>query len=46
MSISLPDELKDFVNYQVDSGRHSSVSEYVCENAHLGESSSCPFEPG
>lgn len=29
MNISLPDQLKDFVDGQVDSGRYSSVSEYV-----------------
>lgn len=31
MNISLPDELKDFVNDHVGSGRHRSVSEYVCD---------------
>jgi len=29
MSISLPDQLKEFVDKQVDSGRYSSVSEYI-----------------
>jgi antitoxin ParD1/3/4 len=29
MNISLPDQLKEFVEDQVDSGRYSSVSEYV-----------------
>jgi antitoxin ParD1/3/4 len=29
MNISLPDQLKNFVDEQVDSGRYSSVSEYV-----------------
>jgi len=29
MNISLPDQLKEFVDGQVDSGRYSSVSEYV-----------------
>lgn len=29
MNISLPDQLKDFVDQQVGSGRYSSVSEYV-----------------
>lgn len=29
MNISLPDQLKDFVDDQVGSGRYSSVSEYV-----------------
>ncbi len=29
MNISLPDQLKDFVEEQVGSGRYSSVSEYV-----------------
>ncbi len=29
MNISLPDQLKDFVENQVGSGRYSSVSEYV-----------------
>lgn len=29
MNISLPDQLKDFVDIQVGSGRYSSVSEYV-----------------
>ncbi|MGO8815514.1 MAG: type II toxin-antitoxin system ParD family antitoxin [Terriglobia bacterium] len=31
MNISLPDPLKDFVNAQINSGRYSSVSEYVRE---------------
>lgn len=31
MNISLPDQLKDFVDHQVGSGRYSSVSEYVRE---------------
>ncbi len=31
MNISLPDQLKDFVDAQVGSGRYSSVSEYVCD---------------
>ena len=29
MNISLPDQLKDFVDDQVGSGRYSTVSEYV-----------------
>ena len=29
MNISLPDQLKDFVENQVGSGKYSSVSEYV-----------------
>jgi antitoxin ParD1/3/4 len=29
MNISLPDQLKEFVENQVGSGRYSSVSEYV-----------------
>ena len=29
MNISLPDQLKEFVDAQVGSGRYSSVSEYV-----------------
>jgi antitoxin ParD1/3/4 len=29
MNISLPDQLKEFVDDQVGSGRYSSVSEYV-----------------
>jgi antitoxin ParD1/3/4 len=31
MNISLPDQLKDFVDNQIGSGRYSSVSEYVRE---------------
>jgi antitoxin ParD1/3/4 len=31
MNISLPDPLKDFVDAQINSGRYSSVSEYVRE---------------
>ena len=31
MNISLPDQLKEFVDEQVGSGRYSSVSEYVRE---------------
>lgn len=31
MNISLPEQLKDFVDEQVGSGRYSSVSEYVRE---------------
>lgn len=31
MNISLPDQLKDFVDQQIGSGRYSSVSEYVRE---------------
>ena len=31
MNISLPDQLKEFVDAQVGSGRYSSVSEYVRE---------------
>lgn len=31
MNISLPEQLKDFVDGQVGSGRYSSVSEYVRE---------------
>lgn len=31
MNISLPDQLKDFVEDQVGSGRYSTVSEYVRE---------------
>ena len=29
MNISLPDQLKEFVDVQVGSGRYSSVSEYI-----------------
>ena len=29
MNISLPDQLKEFVDDQVGSGRYSNVSEYV-----------------
>lgn len=29
MNISLPDQLKDFIDDQIGSGRYSSVSEYV-----------------
>jgi antitoxin ParD1/3/4 len=29
MNISLPDQLKEFVDNQVDSGRYCTVSEYV-----------------
>ena len=29
MNISLPERLKEFVDRQVDSGRYSSISEYV-----------------
>jgi antitoxin ParD1/3/4 len=29
MNISLPDQLKEFVDKQVGSGRYSSVSEYI-----------------
>ena len=31
MNVSLPDQLKEFVDDQVSSGRYSSVSEYVRE---------------
>ena len=31
MNISLPDQLKDFVDEQIGSGRYSSVSEYMRE---------------
>jgi antitoxin ParD1/3/4 len=31
MNISLPDQLKEFVDNQIGSGRYSSVSEYVRE---------------
>ncbi|MEO8096512.1 MAG: type II toxin-antitoxin system ParD family antitoxin [Acidobacteriota bacterium] len=31
MNISLPDQLKEFVDHQVESGRYSTVSEYVRE---------------
>lgn len=31
MNISLPEQLKEFIDEQVDSGRYSSVSEYVCD---------------
>jgi len=31
MNISLPDQLKDFVDQQVGSGRYSTVSEYIRE---------------
>ncbi|MCC6590614.1 MAG: type II toxin-antitoxin system ParD family antitoxin [Bryobacterales bacterium] len=31
MNISLPDQLKNFVDHQVSSGRYSSVSEYIRE---------------
>jgi len=27
MNISLPDQLKEFVDHQVDSGRYSTISE-------------------
>ena len=29
MNVSLPDQLKEFVDLQVGSGRYSSVSEYI-----------------
>jgi antitoxin ParD1/3/4 len=29
MNISLPDQLKEFVDHQIGSGRYSTVSEYV-----------------
>jgi len=29
MNISLPDQLKEFVDFQVGTGRYSTVSEYV-----------------
>jgi antitoxin ParD1/3/4 len=29
MNISLPDQLKEFVDHQVGSGRYSTVSEYI-----------------
>jgi antitoxin ParD1/3/4 len=31
MNVSLPDQLKEFVDNQVDSGRYGTVSEYVRE---------------
>ena len=31
MNISLPDQLKEFVDHQVGSGRYSTVSEYVLD---------------
>jgi antitoxin ParD1/3/4 len=31
MNISLPDQLKDFIDEQVGSGRYSTVSEYIRE---------------
>ncbi len=31
MNISLPEPLKEFVDEQVNSGRHSSASDYVRE---------------
>lgn len=37
MNISLPDTLKDFVDDQLDSGRYSSVSEYVRELIRKGQ---------
>jgi antitoxin ParD1/3/4 len=37
MNISLPDNLKEFVDNQVDSGRYSNVSEYVRELIRMDE---------
>jgi antitoxin ParD1/3/4 len=37
MNISLPDQLKEFVDEQVDSGRYSTVSEYVRELIRIDE---------
>ena len=37
MNISLPDQLKEFVEEQVDSGRYSTVSEYVRELIRIDE---------
>jgi antitoxin ParD1/3/4 len=37
MNISLPDQLKDFVDNQVESGRYSSVSEYVRDLIRIDE---------
>src|SRR5437762_2451246 len=37
MNISLPDQLKEFVDSQVESGRYSSVSEYVRDLIRIDE---------
>ncbi|HAX43373.1 MAG TPA: type II toxin-antitoxin system ParD family antitoxin [Bryobacteraceae bacterium] len=37
MNISLPEQLKEFVDEQVGSGRYSSVSEYVRDLIRLDE---------
>jgi antitoxin ParD1/3/4 len=37
MNISLPDQLKEFVDNQIGSGRYSSVSEYVRELIRMDE---------
>jgi antitoxin ParD1/3/4 len=37
MNISLPDQLKEFVDEQVDSGRYSTVSEYVRDLIRIDE---------
>ncbi len=36
MNISLPEQLKEFVDEQVGSGRYSSVSEYVRDLIRAG----------
>lgn len=42
MNISLPDQLKDFVDTQVRSGSYSSVSEYVRELIRADEKRRAP----
>jgi len=37
MNISLPDQLKEFVDNQVESGSYSSVSEYVRDLIRIDE---------
>jgi len=37
MNISLPDHLKDYVDAQVNSGKYTSVSEYVRELVRLDQ---------
>lgn len=37
MNISLPDHLKEFIEQQVDSGKYTSVSEYVRELVRLDQ---------
>ena len=43
MNISLPEPLKEFVDEQVDSGRYSSVSEYVRELIRDDERRKSPY---